>query len=197
RPGAILIAQDEDGGGGTNSRIPAFNGFITLPVNGTYTIEVTSSTPNQTGSYSLSLLGTTPVCTFSIAPGTQSFSSGGGNGNVTVTAPAGCNWTAVSNDGFITVNSGAMGSGNGAVAYSVSANPGAVRSGTLTIAGQTHTVSQDAATAGCTYTISPKNQTFTSNGGGNTITVTAPVGCAWTATSNAAFINITAGAAGS
>ena len=45
---------------------------------------------------------------------------------------------------WVTVTSGASGTGTGAVDYSVAANTGAARSGTLTIAGQTFTVAQDA-----------------------------------------------------
>jgi hypothetical protein len=55
----------------------------------------------------------------------------------------------VSNNGFITVLSGASGSGNGTVSYSVAANPStSPRSGTLTIAARTFTITQ--AGAACT-----------------------------------------------
>jgi ABC-type molybdate transport system ATPase subunit len=58
---------------------------------------------------------------------------------VSVTAPDGCAWTAVSNVSWITILSGASGSGNGTVSYSVASTTRA-RSGTMTIAGQTLTV---------------------------------------------------------
>ncbi|HVQ36598.1 MAG TPA: hypothetical protein VMS31_03645, partial [Pyrinomonadaceae bacterium] len=48
----------------------------------------------------------------------------------------------------ITVTSGSSGSGNGTVNYSVAANSGALRNGTMTIAGQTFTVTQAAAGGG-------------------------------------------------
>ncbi len=83
-------------------------------------------------------------CTFSILPASQNFAASGGSGSVTVTASAGCLWTAVSNSAWVTINSGSSGSGNGTVGYGVAANTGAQRSGTLTIAGQTFTVTQDA-----------------------------------------------------
>src|SRR6185312_7081777 len=67
----------------------------------------------------------------------------GGPASVMVAASASCNWTAVSNAAFITITSGANGSGNGIVNYSVATNPGNnARSGTMTIAGQTFTVAQ-------------------------------------------------------
>lgn len=54
-PSGSVIAQDDDGGGGANSRIPASSGFYSLPSSGTYIIEVTSYAANTTGSYTLSL----------------------------------------------------------------------------------------------------------------------------------------------
>jgi hypothetical protein len=54
----------------------------------------------------------------------------------------------VSNDSFITLTSGNSGSGNGTVNYSVAANPGAARTGTMTIAGHTFTVTQDGPPSG-------------------------------------------------
>jgi Zn-dependent metalloprotease len=88
------------------------------------------------------------TCTFSINPTSASYAAAGGSGSVTVTAGAGCNWTAVSNATFITVTSGSSGSGNGSVGYSVAANTGTgSRNGTMTIAGQTFTVTQ-AGTGG-------------------------------------------------
>jgi Zn-dependent metalloprotease len=94
------------------------------------------------------------TCTFSISPGSASYAAAGGTGTVTVTAGAGCTWTAVSNSAFITVTSGASGSGNGSVGYSVAANTGSTtRTGTMTIAGQTFTVTQAGTTGGCTNQI--------------------------------------------
>ena len=93
------------------------------------------------------------TCSFSINPTSASFSAAGGTQSVTVTTSAGCNWTAASNNSFITVTSGASGSGSGTVNYSVAANTGTARSGSLTIAGLTHSVSQAGAGGGCTNAI--------------------------------------------
>jgi len=93
------------------------------------------------------------TCSFSINPTSANFAAGGGSGSVTVSTTAGCNWTAASNNSFITITSGASGSGNGTVTYSVAANTSVARSGSLTIAGLTHSVSQDAAGGGCTNAI--------------------------------------------
>ena len=53
-------------------------------------------------------------------------------------------WTATSNASWLSIASGASGTGNGAVFFSVAANSGAQRVGTLTIAGQTFSVTQMA-----------------------------------------------------
>jgi Zn-dependent metalloprotease len=94
------------------------------------------------------------TCTFSINPTSASFASTGGTGSVSVTASAGCNWTAVSNATFITITGGASGTGNGTVSYSVAINAGTTsRTGTMTIAGQTFTVTQAGITGGGTELI--------------------------------------------
>ena len=67
---------------------------------------------------------------------------GSGGGTVTVTNGASCAWTATSNATWITIASGASGTGNGTVTFSVAANSGVARTGTLTIAGGTFTVTQ-------------------------------------------------------
>ena len=65
-------------------------------------------------------------------------------GNVNVTAPAGCAWTATSTASWITITGGAAGSGAGTVSYSVAPYTGRPRkrSGTMTIAGRTFTIRQ-------------------------------------------------------
>jgi hypothetical protein len=88
------------------------------------------------------------TCSYSINPTSINVAAAGTTDNVGVTTATGCAWTAVSNDAFITVNSGASGSGNGIVNYTVAANSGSARTGTVTIAGQTFTVNQAAAGGG-------------------------------------------------
>ena len=137
-------------------------------------------------------------CTYTITPSSQNIGAAGGAGTtVSVTAQSMCGWTAVSNVPWIAVASGASGSGNGTVTFTVAANTGASRTGTLTIAGQPFTVTQAAAGApSCSYSISPGSQNVGSGGGTGNVNVTAGSACAWTATSNVAWITIAAGASG-
>jgi glucose/arabinose dehydrogenase len=80
------------------------------------------------------------TCRASVSPVVKVFSGDGGSGSVVVTAAAGCDWTAVSHVHWITVTAGGSGTGPGTVSYSVAANSGRARRGTLTIAGRTVTV---------------------------------------------------------
>ncbi len=82
-------------------------------------------------------------CTYTLSATTFTIGLAGGIGTVGVTTATGCTWTAVSNTStFLTVTAGASGSGNGLVTYAVTANSSGLRTGTMTIAGQTFTLSQ-------------------------------------------------------
>jgi hypothetical protein len=136
-------------------------------------------------------------CSYSISPSGQNFTTSGGGGTVNVTATAGCGWTAVSNVGWAVITSGGSGSGSGVVNYTVGANSGGTRSGTLTIAGQSFTLIQEGVSGGCSYTIAPTSQSYTSSGGSGNVTVTTQAGCQWTAVSNESWVTITTGSSGS
>jgi hypothetical protein len=93
---------------------------------------------------------TIPTSCATVSPVSQAFFSPGNTGNVTVTknlsATAPCDWQAVSNSSFITINSGTPGNGNGTVNFTVAPNTtGAARVGSLTVAGRNVTITQDAA----------------------------------------------------
>jgi hypothetical protein len=137
-----------------------------------------------------------PACTYSIDPASAAAPAAGGTGSVAVTAGSTCPWTAMSNASWITVTSGASGSSNGTVAYSVAANTGGARSGTVTIAGQTFTVTQPAPMAVCTYSVSSTSFSVLGTGGTRSVEVTTGSGCSWTATRNDGWIEIISGSSG-
>jgi hypothetical protein len=74
------------------------------------------------------------ACNFAIAPAEQTIGAAASDGGVVVAATSGCAWSAQSHAGWITITSGASGTGNGTVAYRVTTNEGGPRVGTLTIA---------------------------------------------------------------
>lgn len=140
---------------------------------------------------------TLTIQSLSINPTSQNFSVSGSTGIVNVTSTGSkCTWTAVSNDSFITVNSGSSGTGNGTVGFTVAANPNSKqRTGTITIAGKTFSVSQDGTN--CSYSIAPTSQNLTPAASTKSVNVTTSAGCAWTATSNdPSFLSINSGASG-
>ena len=132
-------------------------------------------------------------CSYSIAPTAETVPAGGGPVIVQVTAPDGCGWTAVSNEAWLPISSGASGSGGGAVRVEVQPNAGAGRTGMVTIAGQTMTVTQQS---GCTYAVAPDVVAVGAAGGGARVEVTTGGTCGWTATSGAAWITVTAAGSG-
>jgi BACON domain-containing protein/all-beta uncharacterized protein len=91
-------------------------------------------------------------CTYSVTPTSFSVPATGTTSALSVTSGTSCSWTAVSNVPWITITSGASGSGIGGVSFVVSANTGAARTGTVTVAGKTVTFSQ---AAGSTQTLPP------------------------------------------
>ena len=135
-------------------------------------------------------------CSPAILPGSANVAAASVTSSVTVTAAAGCAWTSTSNAPWITITAGASGSGNGSVTYTVAANPGTTsRTGTLTIGGNTFSITQAGTT--CAPTLSAPSANIAAAGATGSVTVTAATGCGWTASSNAAWITISAGASGS
>jgi Putative binding domain, N-terminal len=63
---------------------------------------------------------------------------------LSVTTGTQCSWTATTIDPWITITNAGSGSGTSAVTFSVTANAGPARAGTLTVAGQIVNVTQNA-----------------------------------------------------
>ena len=80
-----------------------------------------------------------------IAPSTRTHSAAEANGQ-TMGVAANVPWTTAVHSAWIAITSGSSGSSNGTVTYSVAANAGAIRSGTITVTGggisRTFTVNQ-------------------------------------------------------
>ncbi len=138
------------------------------------------------------------TCSYSLSSAAGFFAMTGGPGSVNVISPSGCNWTAASNDNWITLTSSDTGSGNDTVGFEVRENfTASARTGTLTIAGATFTVVQDGGLSeACNFSIAPSFQSFPSSSGNGTIQVGASEQCAWQATTAATWITITSGLVG-
>ncbi len=144
---------------------------IALPANivpGIYSVQLTASDGSTTRVANLSLIVQT--CSYTLSSTGKDFSAAGGPGSVILGATTDCGWTASSNASWIGIKVGQTGgTGSGSVGYTVAANPDSTpHSGTLTIAGQTFTVTQAGVpnTSVSTLGISPNTgngniQTFT------------------------------------
>jgi len=136
-------------------------------------------------------------CAHAVTPVSASVDAGGGSLAFAVTTRGGCDWTASSHDGFLLLNSGTAGSGNGTVHVTAAVNTGAARSGTVTIAGHTLTVTQAGAGGECAYAVTPGSATAPAAGGALNFTITTQTDCPWTAASNSGFLTMTGATSGS
>ncbi len=140
---AAIVPASVDIGAGSSS---ATFTVIASVVNTNMTAEITAILGGSSEGFALSLIPAS-TCAYSLSTNTSTFSSGAGSGTFNVVTSAGCSWSVTNNSTFITVTAGTSGVGNGTVSYSVAANSGASRVGTLTIATQAFTVTQSGQTA--------------------------------------------------
>jgi hypothetical protein len=148
-------------------------------------------TTNGVGAFGL-------LCSYAMAPQSATLGAGGGIQTVNVVASNGCSWTASSNAAFLSITSGTSGSGSGSVTVQAAANSGATRSGTLTIAGQTFTLTETGTTApALNLSRGSLNFGYSSSlvTSPQTITVTFAGGSsiAWTVSSNQPNITVSPG----
>ncbi len=110
------------------------------------------------------------------------------NISVGVTVTSGCQWTAVSNSAWISIAAPAGGQGPGNVGFSIAQNPGtSSRVGTANVAGKTFQVTQ---AGGCRSSVSPTTVAIGGAAGTAGVSVTAGVGCEWTAQSSVQWITL-------
>jgi hypothetical protein len=128
-------------------------------------------------------------CVFTVTPLSVTVPLGGGSGSLSIAGASGCAWTAASDVNWITL-SPASGNGSGSVSYTVLANSGPPRQGTLRVAGQLVNVVQGTCSAPVAVSVSVTN--MGAGGGSGAVAVTAPEGCPWTASSNAPWITLSA-----
>lgn len=168
--------------------------------NGTvgYSVQANTTTASRQGTLTVAGLTLTvsqagapppPSCTYAITPTQASIPAQGGSGTVSVTTGAGCNWTAASNVSWLSITSGASGSGSGVVTYSAAPNPSiSQRQGTLTVAGIAFTVTQ--AASGCTYSVTPTEAMYGPGAATGSVRVyTNDWRCGWNAQSQVSWIS--------
>jgi len=140
-----------------------------------------------------------PVCTYRLNGRERTFDANGALGGVDMRVAAGCAWQAQSDVPWLTITSGASGSGDGTISYTVAANPGITqRVGRITATrDELLTITQLGVVCQFTLTATPPTVPFT-RGAGSIAVVPNVAACPWAATVSpaASWITITAGGAG-
>ena len=136
---------------------PATTGTIEVDVNG-YNV------PDGPQPFALVVEGgveSQVSCDFFLTPSSAEFTSSANSGSFGVNCNDTCSWTPVSNSSWITTTSPG-GEGPGTVSYSVASNPAPTpRAGSISAGGQTFQVTQDAAPANFSMSMTQEGQTVT------------------------------------
>ncbi len=121
--------------GGTYNVAAQRAGYAIRPV----TVNLPNVQTDQTANF------TATLCVYNATFSQSAFSATGGNGTLSVTTPDGfCSWQARSNTAWIRLTSTPSGTGVGTVNFTVAATT-VPRSGTVTVAGRTYTITQEYA----------------------------------------------------
>ncbi|MBI4877352.1 MAG: hypothetical protein HY822_22220 [Acidobacteria bacterium] len=133
-------------------------------------------------------------CGITLSPSQTSVTYTATSGTIRVTTNLNsCEWAAASDSTWLTISGTASGVGSGEVRYSVAANTASTpRTGTIAIGNQVFVVTQLASN--CSTTLSTYVVGVPAAGGPGRIDVVS--NCAWTATTNVNWLNITSGASG-
>ena len=124
--------------------------------------------------------------TASLTPSSATVDLDGGSGTVNISVAAGVSWSTSSNSDWISVTT-ASGTSSSSVSYTVDPNPGVtVRTGSITIAGQTFSVTQ----TGTDINLSPKEVEKAYSSDIVQLQVTALINTNWNVTPNASWISV-------
>ena len=139
------------------------------------------ATPSAATSY-MATYALQANCNLTLASSSVLVGNAGYNGTIGYTAPTGCTFSPSSNASWLTgfVDGSSL-------SYSVAANTsGATRTGVITVAGATFTVTQQA----CTFTFPSNSRTVSNAALTDTLSVTTFNGCIWTPTSNVPWLSV-------
>ncbi len=107
---------------------------------GTYLISLDVGEFRITPGVYLTILGGS--CTYTVTASSLQFGPAASIGTLNVSTLSGCTWTATSNASWINITSGGSGSSTGGVAFSILANSGSTRTGSILVGNQTTTITQ-------------------------------------------------------
>ena len=127
------------------------------------------------------------ACAFSISPLMANVDAGGGSVPVTITASDGCTWAVVSPTAWVQADS-YTGAGNGTTNLHILPNAGAVRTATISVAGNPFAITQGT---NCTYNVTYTPASLNASGGdAGSFSVSTQGYCAWTASSSVDWLQV-------
>lgn len=128
-------------------------------------------------------------CDYQLEPTSYQTNASGGIASITLTAANNCQWTAGSNDNWLSIVEGNIGTGNGTIRYFIANNPNeSNRLGTLKIADQLFTVTQTDLE--CTYQIDNIVKYYDAKTNQDSLNITAPKDCRWNIMTDATWIKL-------
>jgi hypothetical protein len=146
-----------------------------------------------TGSTSVAV--TAFPCSFTASPLSVTLPAVGGSATINMTATPGCPWTARTDHPFMSVVSGASGTGSGAINVTMQPNTWPSRQGSVITTGP-FVVLFNQAQSPCVTSATPVPATVPATGGLVTLTIVAPPGCNWSLDSEIPFVQYPQGRAG-
>jgi hypothetical protein len=156
---------------GTSAVLVGSTASSNLPVT-TGALQTAYQTNSDAFAAKIDLSGTAGSCTYTLSPASQTVDSTGSIVTIELFAPAGCPWSALSNQSWAVITTAATGTGNVSVTVNVQANTTlSNRTATLTIGGQAFVLTQSAS-------------------GGVSFVVSGLTGCSWTAASNNSWMRV-------
>jgi hypothetical protein len=145
-------------------------------------------------------VATPPPCPFASNTSLIAVPASGGSFSFGLNTTAGCQWSAVSQNPWISIESSSTsGSNTASITFDVQALSGNVpRSGSVQVGNASNTVTVSVNQAsGCSYSLSAAPQlSFPYTGGGATVQVATQTGCTWSASSNESWLTIQNGSGG-
>jgi hypothetical protein len=186
--GWLTLGRTSGAGGGRLSFSVASNAGAVR--SGTITITTSGPAPNITRTLIVNQAAGATLPTLALSSLSGTFPAAASTGSVSVLTQAGISWNAYTGDSWVTITSGATGTGPGTVSFSLLANPATTpRTALLTIGGQIFTVSQLGQA--CLFGLNPTSTVLPASGGTSSITVGVTGStCPITATANASWIAI-------
>lgn len=137
--------------------------------------------------------GAPAACAVDVSPSSAFLAAAGGGGVLTVTGPPNCLWSVSSDQAWLIVTA-ATGQGAGWVSYRFEDYPsGSPRMATLRVGTSAVQLTQLGATeVSCAVDLSAASLQLDGADGVDSISVSAPPGCTWSAESSASWLTITA-----